>query len=198
MTERFQSQKPGRKKHAPREAHLQLEPIVPDRKDITEYATKKLPSGNYVTKKQFRFIEKFFELEYDGAKAVVMAGFQTERPARKAETLLAIPAVAEEIIRRMAMKRRQFNLELNDIEKEMWDQARDAGDGTSHNARVSALSHLMRARGAFEKQGDKKTKTPVAVNIDMGEILGGEDDDRSETGEEIRSEIENREDPGDP
>jgi|19_taG_2_1085344.scaffolds.fasta_scaffold12925_2 hypothetical protein len=171
----FPKQKPGRKKNAPPEAHLQLEPIAPDRRDVTEYARKKLPSGESVTKMQFQFIEKFFELEYDGPKAVVMAGFQTKDPARKSSVLLAIPAIAEEIIRRMAMKRRQFDLELSDIEQEMWDQARDHGEDSSHAARISGLAHLMRARGAFEKQGDKTKKVPVAVNIDMGEILGDEE-----------------------
>lgn len=171
---------PKRSKPAP-EAHLHIEPIEPDRaRDVAEYARKALPSGNSVTIKQFRFIEKYFELDFDGPKAVVMAGFQTGNPSRKAQVLLAIPAVAEEIIRRMTMKRTKFNLELDDIEAEMWNAARERDEDSTHSARVNALANLMRSRGAFEKTSDKKAKVPVAVNIDMGEILGPDEDDTLE------------------
>jgi phage terminase small subunit len=153
-----------------------LNTIVDNGLDLSDVEIVDLPMVPHtITRKQFLFIEKFMELEYDAEKAVILAGYRTRDAKKTAETLMKHPLISAEIVRRMTAIRDKFNLTQEEVMKELWSSAKEYGEGASHNARVSALSHLTRILGGFDKGNANQKQVPVAVNMDFSSIDEDED-----------------------
>lgn len=123
------------------------------------------PNGARITRRQLLFVQRYFELDFDEQRAVLAAGYKTEKPQQRANELMQNPYIAQMILQRMREIQKSVDVTKEEVIEMLVKEARREDDGAQHSARVSALSTLARIFGAFEKGGDKK-RNLVIINYE--------------------------------
>ena len=147
---------------------LDYEPVDP-RPDhaLVDYRGNHSLEGERVTRKQFLFVQRLFDLDFDSQRAYLAAGFKGD-PKAGSERLLSLPHINEAIMKRLRVTREQRTVTLEDVKARLWNEAQAEGEGTQHSARVSALGNLAKMLGGFDKENFEKKRKLVAVNFDFG------------------------------
>lgn len=126
------------------------------------------------------FVNHFFEANMDLSLAASRAGVSVKQAKDWIDDETG--PVSELIARKLEEISKRTNVTVDSIVEALWNEANrmpvDSEDKTvSHAARVSALSHLAKFKGMFEK-GAKNNGVKVTLNIDTGRgqaiIHGGE------------------------
>lgn len=129
---------------------------------------------NKLTPMQGLFVNHFFESNMDVSAAAKRTGITVGEAQKWIETEGPVSWL---IADRLDQLSKSSQVTVEKIVEALWEEGTrmpiDSEDKTvSHAARVSALSHLAKFKGMFDK-GNKGQGAKVTVNIDLG---GGDDE----------------------
>lgn len=135
---------------------------------------------NKLTPQQAIFVNHLLEANMDVSIAAQRTGVEMKKAREWVE--MEGP-VSDKIVARLIELEQKSKVTVDTITAQLWEEATrmpvDTDDKTvSHAARVSALSHLARYKGMFDKAMTNQPQK-VVVNIDIGgdaTVTGGTDE----------------------
>lgn len=143
--------------------------LAPVENQLAAIENARIERANKLSPIQSIFVNHLLECNMDVSAAAGRTGVKV-KVAR--EWVEHEGPVSQLIEMRLAEIATRTNVTVDKIVQALWDEANrmpvDTEDKTaSHAARVSALSHLAKYKGMFDK-GGKANKANVKVNINVG------------------------------
>jgi phage terminase small subunit len=121
---------------------------------------------------QARFVQEYL-IDLDQGKAARRAGYASKSADRQATRMMRHPAIKAAIDEARGEIKTRNNLTQDDVVQGLLKEAKFAGDGASHSARVQAWGHLGKYLGMFV---DKVKTGPMSLT-DMIDLTLLSDDE---------------------
>ena len=119
--------------------------------------------------KQARFVDEYL-VDLNATQAAIRAGYSAKTAASKGFSLLRIVEIAKEVERRQAETSEKTGVTREQVLERLWVEANYDGEGSSHSARVSALSWLGKHHGTFLDRVDHTSggqSLPSSIRIEL-------------------------------
>lgn len=128
-----------------------------------------------LTPKQQRFVQEYL-CDLNATQAAVRAGYSARTAEVQGYQLLQKTSVAEALQAALVKRSARTELTQDEVIAGLRSEATNAGDGSSHGARVQAWGLLARHLGMLkdkvEHSGTIKSRTDEELNERLAQLLG--------------------------